>query len=186
MRHPRRGFTLVELSVAVIAIAFIAALALPRWAGRPGAQQRDQRIAKLNMAHGAVHSAAALIHGVAQARRGEPQPPCTGVGFGANPPLVNAVGNGNLCTENGRVQVALLYPAPTLAGIVASAGLVPVPGTPSAAQLGHEGFQVVSAAEALRIRVDGGTDSSQCAFAYRAPVALGQAPVITGPLTGGC
>ena len=182
MRHALRGFTIVELIVVIIAVGFITALAVPHL----GSGQRDQRVAKLNNARSAVQSAAALIHGVALARRNEPQPACIGIGFGANPPLVNVAGNGNLCTENGRVQVALLYPAPTLAGIVASAGLAPVPGTPSATQLGREGFHVVSAVDSLRIQVSGGPDATHCAFAYTAPAALGQAPVITDVVTSGC
>ncbi len=182
MRHARRGFTTVELIVAVVAIGSIAAVALPHFGG----QLRDQRIAKLHAAHGAVQSAAALIHGVALARHNQPQSPCIGVGFGANPPLVNVAGNGNLCTENGRVQVALLYPAATVAGIVASAGLVPVAGTPSAAQLGREGFDVIGTADTLRVQLSGVPEALQCGFAYQAPGALGLAPVITGVVTRGC
>lgn len=182
MRHAPLGFTIVELIVVSIAFGFIAALAVPHL----GSGQREQRVAKLNNARSAVQSAAALIHGVAVVRHNQPQPDCIGIGFGANPPLVNVAGNGNLCTENGRVQVSLLYPAPTLAGIVASAGLVPVPGIPSAAQLGREGFQVVSAVDSLRVQVSGGEDATRCAFAYNAPAALGQAPVITDVVTSGC
>jgi MSHA pilin protein MshA len=172
----------VELIVTVTAIGLVAAVALPRF----GSQQREQRVAKLNMTRGAVQSAAALLHGVARARHNEPQEPCAGIGFGANPPLVNTAGNGNLCTENGRVQVALLYPAPTLAGIVAGAGLVPVPGTPSGAQLAHEGYEVVAAAGTLEVRLRGGSDPAQCSFVYRAPSALGTPPVISSAVTAGC
>lgn len=182
MRLARRGFTIVEVIVVVVAIGLIAALALPHL----GSRHREQRAAKLHAARGAVQSAAALMHGVALARHGQPQPACAAAGFGANPPWLNSAGNGNLCTDSSRVQVALLYPAATLAGIVASAGLVPVAGTPTAAQLAVEGFEVRSAAEGLRVQVSGGADASQCAFVYRAPTTLGEAPVIGPAVTQGC
>jgi MSHA pilin protein MshA len=182
MRLARRGFTIVEVIVVVVAIGLVAALALPHLGNR----QREQRIAKLHAARGAVQSAAALMHGVALARHNQPQPACAAAGFGANPPLLNAAGNGNLCTDHSRVQVAWLYPAPTLAGIVASAGLVPVAGTPSASQLAVEGFEVQPGAEGLRVQVNGGKDGARCAFVYRAPAALGQAPAITAAVTDGC
>lgn len=182
MRLARRGITTVEVIVVVVAIGLIAALALPHLSSR----QREQRLAKLHAARGAVQSAAALMHGVALARHNQPQPTCTATGFGANPPWLNAAGNGNLCTDHSRVQVALLYPAPTLAGIVASAGLVPVAGTPSAEQLAVEGLEVRSSAGELRVLVSGGSDASGCAFVYRAPRSLGEAPSIGAAVTSGC
>lgn len=182
MRLAPRGLTIVEVIVVAVAIGLVAALALPHL----GQRHREQRVAKLHMARGAVQSAAALMHGVALARHGQAQPACAAAGFGANPPWLNAAGNGNLCTDSSRVQIALLYPAPTLAGIVASAGLVPVAGTPSASQLAVEGFEVRSSAEGLRVQVSGGSDAAQCAFVYRAPGALGEAPVIGAATTTGC
>lgn len=182
MRLARRGVTIVEVIVVVVAIGLIAALALPHL----GSRHREQRVAKLHMARSAVQSAAALLHGVALARHGQPQPACAAEGFGANPPWLNAAGNGNLCTDSSRVQVALLYPAPTLAGIVASAGLVPVVGTPSATQLAGEGFEIRTGPEGLSVQVSGSADPAQCAFTYRAPGALGEAPSIGGAVTSGC
>lgn len=182
MHLARRGITIVEVIVVVVAIGLIAALALPHL----GSRQREQRLAKLHAARGAVQSAAALMHGVALARHKQPQPTCAAAGFGANPPWLNAAGHGNLCTDLSRVQVALLYPAPTLAGIVASAGLVPVAGTPSAAQLAVEGFEVRSAAGELHVQVAGGRDVAACSFVYRAPQALGEAPEVGAPVISGC
>ncbi len=182
MRPTRRGITIVEVVVVIVAIGLIAALALPHLGGR----QREQRLAKLHAARGAVQSAAALMHGVAQARHNQPQPTCAAAGFGANPPWLNAAGSGSLCTDHSRVQVALLCPAPTLAGIVASAGLVPVVGTPSSAQLAVEGFEVRSAAGELQVLVGGGRDAAQCSFVYRAPRTLGEAPEVGAPATRGC
>jgi MSHA pilin protein MshA len=182
MRLPPRGLTVVELIVGAVALGAVAAVVLPRF----GPEQRDARIAKLNAARGAVQSASALIHGAARERLNQPQPPCPSTGFGANPPLVNVAGNGNLCTENGRVQVALLYPAPTLAGVVASAGIVPVPGTPTAGQLEHDGFRAVSVPGGLQLQLHGGADPAACSFTYRQPGALGEAPTISAARTDGC
>ena len=186
MRPTCRGFTIVESVVVVVAIGLVAAVVWPQ-IGQAARNQREQRMAKLQSARSSVQSAAALIHGVATARLNQPQESCVGVGFGANPPLVNLAGNGNLCTENGRVQVALLYPAATTAGIVASAGLVPVAGTPTVTQLGYEGLRVAAhSRHELQIQASGGPDAANCAFTYRAPARLGEAAAVSAVVTSGC
>ena len=86
----------------------------------------------------------------------------------------------------GRARPPARESAPTLAGIVASAGLVPVAGTPSATQLAVEGYEVHAGPDGLRVQVGGGTDATQCAFVYRAPLTLGEAPTISAAATRGC
>lgn len=180
--HPQRGFTMIELIVVIVILGVLAAVAVPRFTNL----QRDARIAKLNAARGALNAAAAMVHGTAMARQAQVQPNCAGAGFGANPPLVNAAGNGNICTENGRVQVGLLYPSATLAGVIASAGLVQVAGTPTAAQLTAEGYQTANVAGGIQVRVTGGSAAATCSFDYLAPAALGQAPTVSVTNTAGC
>ena len=120
------------------------------------------------------------------ARHNQVQPACAVAGFGANPPNINAAGTGNLCTENGNVQVTLLYPAASLAGVVATAGIVQVNGTPTAAQLAVDGYATAAAGGGLQVRVQGGPTPANCSFTYTAPAALGAAPTLTAAVTTGC
>ena len=114
---------MIELIVVIVILGILASVALPRFTN----MQRDARIAKLNAARGAVSAASAMVFGSALTRQGVAQPALPrGIGPRTSRSLINATtGNGNLCTDKGRVAVTALYPSPTLAGIVAAAGLTP-------------------------------------------------------------
>ncbi|MES2090087.1 MAG: type II secretion system protein [Pseudomonadota bacterium] len=187
MRSKQTGFTMIELIVVIVILGILSAVALPRFTNIQG----DARRAKLNAARGAIASASAMVHGSAIVRQGLVQPVCLGSGAVPTAPTTIAAltGNGQLCTENGNIDVNRLYPSATLAGVVAVAGLVPGNVVPTAATLATEGYAAVAAGGVVTVQVPGGSNPATCAFTYTAPAALGAAPVIsqlTAATTAGC
>lgn len=170
---------MIELIVVIVILGVLAAVALPRFTNI----QRDARIAKLNGARGAFAAASALVHGTAMARVNQVQPACPATG---TVPNIAATGTGTMCTENGVINVTLLYPSPSLAGIVAAAGVVPGSGAPTNAQLNVDGYNTTIAGNVVTLQVQGGAAAATCSFTYTAPAALGAAAVISAVNTAGC
>lgn len=184
MRHRYSGFTLIELIIVIVILGILSAIALPRFTNL----QSDARRAKLNAARGAVAAAAAIAHGTAAARQGSVQVACpVATGTLPNPPVITAAtGNGNLCTENGNINITRLYPAGTLNGIIAAAGLVPGNALPTPLTLATEGYATTTAGVVLTIQVPGGAAAANCSFTYTPPTTLGAAPALSASTTTGC
>ena len=180
MQTKQTGFTMIELIVVIVILGILSAVALPRFTNIQG----DARIAKLNAARGSIAAAAAMTHGAAIVRQGLVLPACPS--GGVVPLIAAATGSGTLCTENGNIDITLLYPAGTLAGVVAAAGLVPGNAVPTALTLATEGYATATAGTVLTVQVTGGSAAANCSFSYTPPTVIGAAPAISAVVTTGC
>jgi len=190
LAQPRRseqsGFTLIELTVVIIVLAILAAMAMPRFTN----VQKDARVAKLNAAKGSVAAAAGLIHASVLAKNGQPDTvTCARSSITAD----NSAGaSGQVCTENGPIYLVYSYPdasdfgsggaQATNPGILAAAGLTTV-FNPTKAELNAEGYDYAVVGSTATFSVLGGTGT--CAFTYQEAIA-NAAPVISSVDTSGC
>lgn len=176
-----KGFTLIELSVALSIMAILAAVLLPRMAQL----QRTARIGNLKGLHGAVAVAATLVHASLVARSGQRDTvACAGGGFADN----QAIGPGTVCTEAGLIHTLNGYPASKplgMPGIASAVGLTTT-FTPTEAQLEAQGYRVkVNGAVTHFARADA-SQPEHCSFTYTQATEAKAAAVISIPVVHGC
>ena len=176
-----KGFTLIELSVALSIMAILAAVLLPRMAQL----QRMARVGNLKGLHGAVAVAATLAHAKVVARNGQRDTvACAGGGFADNQPA----GPGTVCTEAGLIHTWNGHPASKPLGTpgIASAVGLTTAFTPTDAQLQALGYRVSVNGEVTTFARADADRPEHCSFTYTQATDAHTAAVISAPVVSGC
>lgn len=176
-----KGFTLIELSVALSIMAILAAVLLPRMAQL----QRTARIGNLKGLHGAVAVASTLVHASMVARNGQRDTTaCAGGGIADN----QAVGPGTVCTESGLIHTLNGYPASKplgTPGIASAVGLTNT-FTPTDAQLQAQGYRVSVNGAVTTFALASAERPEHCSFTFTQATEAKAAAVISPPVVHGC
>ena len=96
-----KGFTLIELTVALSIMTILVAVMLPRFVQL----QRSVRISNLRALHGSVNATSTFIHASLQLRAGQPDSaPCLGGAIADN----RLTGLGTVCSSAGLLRTRRL------------------------------------------------------------------------------
>ncbi len=176
-----KGFTLIELTVALSIMTILVAVMLPRFVQL----QRAARIGNLKGLHGSVSVATTLIHASLQTQGGQRDTrACTGGGLADN----QFTGPGTVCTQAGLVHTLNGYPASTplgTPGVVAVAGIDKA-FNPTDAQLKADGYRVSVASGVTTFARADATAPGECSFTYTQASDARTAASISTPVTTGC
>jgi type II secretory pathway pseudopilin PulG len=146
-----RGFTFVDAVAAIVVLAVMFALALPRYLHK----QQDLRLAKIEALYDTVRTATQRVYLDSLAKG-------------------NSGSEGSVVTAAGRVSTAYGYPDIGANGIALATGLDPTPPP----RVNADGMQVRVIAGTMSVSPVGAADPLRCRFTYTPARRATSAPAI--------